>query len=204
MSIRRFALASATLLATAAPVMAQHRQAPMFTIEGGANYQALRGGVFGDLNDGRGAEAQFIVGVSNLALAVGYQRSWHDVVGTAAATGTPRQATLSGFYIEPRLALPFAASNFTPYIYGRGGLLQRAETIQDAEVTSNISQLGGGLGSQIYLAKGIHLNLAGGYQFFRAGKKISDDTRANGGAYVMRAGLTLGGGSSGWARDPGY
>jgi Outer membrane protein beta-barrel domain len=199
MSIRRLALLSASLLSTAAPVLAQQRQAPMFTVEGGANYQALRGSLVGDLNDGRGAEAQVTVGISNLALAVGYQRSWHDVIGASG-----RQATLSGFYVEPRLALPFAASNFTPYLYGRGGLLQRAETISDTEVTSNITQLGGGLGSQIYLAKGVHLNIAGGYQFLRAGKKIADDTRANGGAYVMRAGLTLGGGNSGWARDPGF
>ena len=55
MSIRRVALASAALLTTAAPVMAQQRQAPMFTIEGAANFQALRGNVFSDLNDGRGA-----------------------------------------------------------------------------------------------------------------------------------------------------
>lgn len=197
MSIRRFALASVALLTSAAPVLAQHRQAPMFTIEGNANYQALRGNVFGDLNDGRGAEAQFTVGISNLAISAGYQRSWHDVVGDN------RQATLSGFYIEPRLALPFAASNFTPYVYGRGGVLQRAETIGGDEFKSDVSQLGGGVGSMIYLARGIHLNLAGGYQYLRAGKKIADDTRANGGAYVMRAGLSLGG-SSGWARDPGY
>ncbi|MES3035070.1 MAG: outer membrane beta-barrel protein [Gemmatimonadota bacterium] len=198
MSIRRFALASAALLTVAAPLAAQRRQAPMFTVEGGANYQALRGDVFSDLNDGRGAEAQFTVGISNLSLSAGYQRSWHDVVGTS------RQATLSGFYFEPRLALPFAASNFTPYLYGRGGVLERAESINDEEFTSNVTQLGGGVGSQIYLAKGVHLNLAGGYQFLRAGKKIADDTRANGGAFVMRAGLTLGGNSSGWARDPGY
>ena len=55
----------------------------------------------------------------------------------------------------------------------------------------------------IYLAKGVQLNLAGGYQFLRAGKRIADDTRANGGAFVMRAGLSVGG-NSGWARDPGY
>jgi Outer membrane protein beta-barrel domain len=197
MSIRRFALASVALLTSAAPVLAQHRQAPLFTIEGNANYQALRGNLFGDLNDGRGAEAQLTVGISNLAISAGYQRSWHDVVGTE------RQATLSGFYIEPRLALPFAASNFTPYMYGRGGLLRRAETVQGDEFTSDVTQLGGGVGSMIYLAKGVHLNIAGGYQYLRAGKKIADDTRANGGAYVMRAGLSLGG-SSGWARDPGY
>jgi hypothetical protein len=197
MSIRRFALASVALLTSAAPVLAQYRHAPLFTIEGNANYQALRGNVFGDLNDGRGAEAQLTVGISNLAISAGYQRSWHDVVGA------DRQATLSGFYIEPRLALPFAASNFTPYVYGRGGVLQRAETVLGDEVTSDVTQLGGGVGSMIYLAKGVHLNLAGGYQYLRAGRRISDDTRANGGAYVMRAGLSLGG-SSGWARDPGY
>ncbi len=197
MSNRRFALASIALLTSAAPVMAQHRDAPMFTVEAGANYQALRGNVFNDLNDGRGAEAQFTVGISNLSLSAGYQRSWHDVLGTQ------RQATLSGFYIEPRLALPFAASNFTPYMYGRGGLLERAEVVQDLEYKSNVTQLGGGVGSMIYLAKGVQLNLAGGYQFLRAGKRIADDTRANGGAFVMRAGLSLGG-NGGWARDPGY
>ncbi len=197
MSNRRFALASIALLTSAAPVMAQHRDAPMFTVEAGANYQALRGNVFNDLNDGRGAELQLTVGISNLSLSAGYQRSWHDVLDTQ------RQATLSGFYIEPRLALPFAASNFTPYMYGRGGLLERAEVVQDLEYKSNVTQIGGGLGSMIYLAKGLQLNIAGGYQFLRDGKRIADDTRANGGAFVMRAGLSLGG-NSGWGRDPGY
>lgn len=198
MSIRRLALASAIIAVTAAPLAAQSRQAPMFSIEGNANYQALRGDVYSDLNDGRGAEALFTLGISNLALSAGYQRSWHDVIGTS------RQATLSGFFVEPRLALPFAASNFTPYIYGRGGLLQRAELVNDAEITSTATQMGGGVGSQIHLARGVQLNLAGGYQFMRAGRRIADNTRANGGAFVMRAGLTLGGSASGWARDPGF
>ena len=183
--------------------MAQQRQAPLFTLEAAANYQALRGNVYSDLNDGRGAEAQFTVGISNLAISAGYQRSWHDVIGSAPQSGVPRQATISGFYVEPRLALPLAASNFTPYLYGRGGLLERAETVNNSEFKSNATQLGGGLGSMIYLARGVQLNLAGGYQFLRAGKRIADDTRANGGAFVMRAGLSLGG-NSGWARDPGY
>jgi hypothetical protein len=203
MSIRRASLSAVALLASAAPVMAQQRQAPLFTIEAAANYQALRGNVYSDLNDGRGAEAQFTVGISNLAISAGYQRSWHDVIASAPAGGVPRQATISGFYVEPRLALPLAASNFTPYLYGRGGLLERAETVNNSEFKSNVTQLGGGLGSMIYLARGVHLNLAGGYQFLRAGKRIADDTRANGGAFVMRAGLSLGG-NSGWARDPGY
>lgn len=203
MSIRRVALSALALLASAASVMAQRREVPIFTIEAAANYQALHGNVFSDLNDGRGAEAQLTVGISNLAVSAGYQRSWHDVIGTAPSGGLPRQATISGFYVEPRLALPLAASNFTPYVYGRGGLLERAESINNSEYKSNVTQLGGGLGSMIYLAKGVQLNLAGGYQFLRAGKRIADDTRANGGAFVMRAGLSLGG-NSGWARDPGY
>jgi len=200
MSTRRIALASLfslALLASAAPLLAQQRQAPIFSIEGGANFQALRGDVYSDLNDGRGAEALFTVGISNFALSAGYQRSWHDVAGES------RQATLSGFFVEPRLALPFAASNFTPYLYGRGGLLERAESIGGTEVTSNATQLGGGVGSLIFLAKGVQLNVGGGYQYLRAGRRIADDTRARGGAFVMRAGLTLGG-STGWARDPGF
>lgn len=195
MSIRRLALSAAAVAVALTPLFAQQRQAPSFSVEAGATYQALRGNVLSDLNDGRGAEAQFTVGISNLAVSAGYQRSWHDVAGTS------RQATLSGFFVEPRLALPFAASNFTPYLYGRGGVLERAESVGGVEFTSNITQLGGGAGSLIYLAKGVQLNLGGGYQLLRAGKRIADDTRPNGGSFVMRAGLTLGG-STGWARDP--
>lgn len=198
MSIRRLALSIAAAAIAATPLVAQQRQAPSFSVEAGANFQALRGNVLSDLNDGRGAEAQFTVGISNLAVSAGYQRSWHDV------SGTSRQATLSGFYVEPRLALPFAASNFTPYLYGRGGVLERAESVGGVEFTSNITQIGGGLGSLVYLARGVHLNLGGGYQFLRAGKRIADDTRPNGGSLVVRAGLTLGGGGAGWARDPGF
>ncbi len=198
MSIRRLVLASAALAVAAAPLAAQRRQAPMFTVEANANYQALRGNVYSDLNDGRGAEALFTVNISNLALSAGFQRSWHDVFAAQ------RQATLSGFFVEPRLALPFAASNFTPYVYGRGGVLERSEVVNDEEFASKATQMGGGLGSQIWLAKGVQLNVAGGYQYMRAGTRIADDTRLNGGAFVMRAGLTLGGNASGWARDPGY
>jgi hypothetical protein len=197
MSSRHFSRAALALAVSALPLAAQQRQAPTFSIEGGANYQALRGTLYSDLSDGRGSEAQATLGISNLAVSAGYQRSYHNVIGTAN-----RQATLSGFYVEPRLALPLAASNFTPYLYGRGGLLERSETVGTGAVKSTASQLGGGLGSLIYLAKGVQLNLAGGYQYMRAGRRIADDTRTNGGAFMLRAGLTLG--SSGWARDPGF
>jgi hypothetical protein len=196
MSRVRVLASTSLLLIAATPAVAQHRHSAIFSVEGHSNYQALRGDVFGDLNDGRGAEAQFTVGISNFSLSAGYQRSWHNVIGTE------RQATLSGFYIEPRIALPVAASNFTPYLYGRGGTLQRAEIILDRERTSNVTQMGGGVGSMISLSRNIQLNLTGGYQFLRAGNKIADDTRANGGAFVVRAGVSLG--SSGWARDPGF
>jgi hypothetical protein len=65
-----------------------------------------------------------------------------------------------------------------------------------------VTQLGGGVGSMIYLAKGVQLNLAGGYQFLRGGTRIGDNTRPSGASYLVRAGLSLG--SSGWARDPGF
>jgi len=197
MSHRRLAFTAVALLASAAPLVAQQRQAAIFSVEGGATYNALRGDVYSDLGDGRGADAALTVGISNFSLTGGYQRSWHRVMGTE------RDATLSGFYIEPRLALPFAASNFTPYLYGRGGVLERAETVGGSQVTSTASQLGGGVGSLIDLARGVQLNVGGGYQYLRAGRRIADDTRANGGAFMMRAGLSIGG-SSGWARDPGY
>jgi hypothetical protein len=199
MNTRRIAAASALFALASTSAVAQQRQAPNFSIEGAGAYQALNGNFWNDLNDGRGAEASFTAGISNFSITGGYQRTWHDV---SAASASGRQAVISGYFVEPRLALPFAASNFTPYIYGRAGTLERVETISSTERRERATQLGGGVGTLIYLARGVQLNVGGGYQWLRAGQRLDPSTRPNGGAYVVRAGLTLG--SSGWARDPGY
>lgn len=199
MHTRRLAVASALLALASTSLAAQQRQAPHFSIEGAGSYQALNGNFWNDLNDGRGGEASFTMGISNFSVTGGYQRTWHDVSGT---TATPRQAVISGYFVEPRLALPFAASNFTPYLYGRAGTLERVETVSGADRRERATQLGGGVGTLIYLARGVQLNVGGGYQWLRAGQRLDPSTRPSGGAYVVRAGLTLG--SSGWARDPGY
>ena len=45
MSHRRLAFTAVALLASAAPLVAQQRQAAIFSVEGGATYNALRGDV---------------------------------------------------------------------------------------------------------------------------------------------------------------
>ena len=65
----------------------------------------------------------------------------------------------------------------------RPGFMLAARLEKDVSFVKSRSLL---LVSLIFLAKGVQLNVGGGYQYLRAGKRIADDTRAKGGAFVMR------------------
>src|SRR5205085_11950627 len=55
------------------------------------------------IGDGYGFDAHASVGVSALAIGVGYQRTEHDL------TGTTEHAVYSGYYVEPRVLLDLGA-----------------------------------------------------------------------------------------------
>jgi hypothetical protein len=205
----RLAVTAAAAALVAAPAHAQFRNTPSLAIEASPIYTGVPTRVFTGVGDGRGGEAQVSLGIGNFAIAGGVSRTWHDVtVGAqppiAGLTSTNPGATVTTFFVEPRLALPLGVSNFTPYVFGRAGQsrLQYTNDGDGVGSTRDALMLGAGIGSVVELTKGIALNLGGGYQWHRGGTTLADNSRPSGGGYMIRAGLMLGG--TRWARDPGF
>jgi len=185
------ALAASGATAAAQP-SAQRRSAPTFSVEGGGVYSAYRGGSFGSTNDGGGFDAQANLGVGLFSLGAGYVRTIHDVAGTS------ENAVVSGIFVEPRLALPLAYGNFTPYVLGRVMRVQNRLGSGASETESTGTALGGGLGLLVWLAPGVHLNTSAAYYGMRLTGDASGDRKTGTGA-TLRVGLSLG--ASGWGQN---
>lgn len=204
----RSLLALPAVALLAAPLAAQYRNTPSLSIEANGLYTGVSDKVFPNTGDGRGGEAQVTLGIGNFAISGGVSRTWHDVSASPTiplpGVGAPDGATVTTFFVEPRLALPLGVSNFTPYLFGRAGQANFQYTANENDVGARQKalMLGGGAGMIVELFKGAALNLGGGYQWHRAGSSFGDGSRPSGGGYVVRAGLMLGG--TRWARDPGF
>jgi hypothetical protein len=137
-------------------------------------------------SDASGFEVMGSVGSGVVSLGGGWQRS--TVRRTAAGQGAE---LLDGWFVEPRLALPLAVGNFTPYLLGRAAwLTSRPPATATGTPERAATQLGGGVGTLVWLAPNVQLNTA----------LLLLDTRLDGGApapiagrsFGLRAGLTLG------------
>lgn len=195
----RFVLLSATTLSLVASdaLAAQDRSWPpqhrreraQLALEGSGSLSQLSGNALGSATDGTGFEVMGSVGVSVLSLGGGYQRSTHRVGGG--------DATVDGFFFEPRLALPFVARNFTPFVYGRVSRLDRSIDGEIGSLETRGTGLGAGLGTYLWLAPNIQLSSSVGWNEVRfgdpgpaAGFPIAGRTSGN--SWTVRAGLVLG------------
>jgi hypothetical protein len=187
---------AATLLATV-QAAAQDRSWPpqyrrdraQFALETAGSLAQLRGDALGSATDGAGFDVLASVGVSVLSLGGGYQRATHRVAG--------QDAVVDGFFFEPRVALPFAARNFTPFVFGRAARLERTFRGAGGASLARGTGLGAGVGTYVWLAPNIQLNTSLGWHAQRFG----DDGAAagaplagqrSGEQWTVRAGLTLG------------
>jgi hypothetical protein len=135
------------------PVPQLRRERPMLAFEASGLFSSVRGQALGTAGDGTGFDVMASVGSGMFALGGGYQRSSH------ARVGSTNSAIVDGFFIEPRLALPLATGNFTPYVFGRAARLTRAlESGTDEPRVS--TAIGGGLGTYFWLAENVQLNSA--------------------------------------------
>jgi hypothetical protein len=168
----------------------QHRrERAQFALEGSGSLSQLSGNAVGSATDGTGFEVMGSVGVSVLSLGGGYQRSTHRV-GIS-------DARVDGFFFEPRLALPFVARNFTPFVYGRVSRLDRSVDGEIGSLETRGTGLGAGLGTYLWLAPNIQLSSSVGWNEVRfgdpgpgAGFPITGRTSGNN--WTVRAGLVLG------------
>ena len=165
------------------------RDRAQFALEAAGSLAQLRGEALGSATDGTGFDVLASVGVSVLSLGGGYQRVSHRVGGS--------DATVQGVFFEPRVALPLAARNFTPFVYGRVSRLERRTVAATGNDLASGTGLGAGVGTYVWLAPNIQLNTTVGWQELRFGD--GDNAvgapivgRTTGNAWNVRAGLTLG------------
>jgi hypothetical protein len=169
----------------------QHRHtAPQLSIEAGGLFSTHRGSALGEVSDGTGFDVMGSIGSGMFSLGGGYQRQSHRRAGDG-------DAVVSGAFIEPRLATPFAVGNFTPYLFARGARLTRRVSGGTAERTVSGTAIGGGLGTLFWLAPNIQLNTSLLWQdlrFERAAEVSIPELprRVNGAQWGLRAGVVVG------------
>ncbi len=188
-----------TILTSVLPAIAQaqdrswppqlRRDRPQLALEGAGALSSLSGNAVGSASDGTGFDVLASIGVSVLSLGAGYQRSTHSLGGD--------DAVVQGVFFEPRVALPFAARNFTPFVYGRVSRLERTIDNSLGRVNTNGTGLGAGVGTYVWLAPNVQLNTTVGWTDLRF--SATDDVsifplagRTTGSSWGVRAGLTLG------------
>lgn len=176
--------------ADSVPPAPWERRSPVrFALGGAGLFQSARGGNPG-MSDGGGFDAFGALQVSALSVGVGYQRTEHRLLPSGSG-----RALYHGVFVEPRVSVaPFR--NFTPYVAGRAAFLQlRAPaTTQVQAERHSLTALGAGVGTLVWLAPSVQLDLAGMYTDVRGGRSAALDARGAGpgrGALV-RAGLVLG------------
>jgi hypothetical protein len=178
----------AAIALTAVPAAAQGRRTrPSISLEAGGVYAAYRGSDFELLNAGPGFDAQANIGVNNFSIGGGYLRTTHDVAGS------DNDAVMSGFYVEPRLALDINWGNFTPYLLGR---VARIESSTD-DLAATGTSLGGGVGLLMWIAPGTQINSSVAYSATRLTADSGAHTTGDG--LTLRLGISLFG--TGWGRD---
>jgi opacity protein-like surface antigen len=176
---------------TVPPAPWERRSVVRFAVGGGGLFQTARGANLSRVGDGGGFDAFGALQVSALAVGVGYQRTTHSL----RASGMGR-AVYDGVFVEPRLSVaPFR--NFTPYVAGRASFLrQRVEGSSQFQADRrSLTALGAGVGTLVWLAPSVQLDLAGMYSDVRGGSRTATAgvfTGGTGSGAVLRAGLILG------------
>lgn len=168
----------------------QHRRERVqLALEASGFLSQLSGNAVGSATDGTGFEIMGSVGVSVLSLGGGFQRSAHRLGAS--------DARIDGVFFEPRLALPFVARNFTPFVYGRVARLDRSVDGEIGSLETRGTGLGAGVGTYLWLAPNIQLSSAVGWNEVRFGDPGSAAGfpiagRTSGNNWTVRAGVVLG------------
>ena len=198
-AVAALAVVSLIVLPTVADAQSQRswppqhrRERPQLALEASGFFSTQRGEPLGAVGDGSGFDVMGSIGSGMFSLGGGYQYQTHRRL-------TSGSAVVDGAFIEPRIAMPLAVGNFTPYVFARGARLTRRvhdTAIGDEERTVSGTAVGGGFGTLFWLAPNIQLNTSLLWQdmrFDRASQlPILSNSRAEGSQWGLRAGLTLG------------
>ena len=136
---------AATLLAVS-NANAQSRQ--FLSVQGSGLLTSLSGDAFDRLRIGTGVggELQVRVNPSFFSLGAGVQVTRHS----STSQGLSNRMTLTGFFLEPRYAIPLDNRIVRPYVAGRIALLRQTTDLEDIGTTflvkASATAIGGGGG----------------------------------------------------------
>jgi hypothetical protein len=176
---------------TVPPAPWERRSPVRFALGAGGLYQSARGSSAARVADGGGFDAFGALSVSAFALGVGYQRAEQRLPGTGSG-----RAVYDGVFVEPRVSVAPARS-FSPYVAGRVAFLRQRVPASSAYAADrrSLTALGAGIGTLVWLAPSVQLDLAGMYTDVRSGRDADASGRftgGTGGGATLRAGLVLG------------
>ena len=164
---------------------------------------APSGDAYEGMSSGIGFEGQLRYTPSAFSLGAGYQQSGHDVdMGVEFGT---EDATISGFFIEPRYVLAVGSDAWAPYISARLARLTQAADVTvddiDVEISASGTQLNLGGGALIRLASRVNLDLGLTYgkidfddgEISAEGETfVVEGSGGSGNNLVLRVGVTVG------------
>jgi hypothetical protein len=199
MDLRRVALLLMGSVTLVAETSAQSRQ--FLSVQGSALLTSLHGDAFDLLRIGTGLGGEFQLRINPGAFSVGagVQYTKHSSTGQ----GLSNDMTLTGFFIEPRYAIPIASRIVRPYLAGRIAFLNQKTDLEDVTTTFQVKAsaiaLGGGGGfvarinSNVNFDLGVALTSAdfGTFEY----RDTGDDSGLDAGSgmlYVVKAGLNIG------------
>ena len=173
----------------------QAQSAQPYSLQASGLFNAILGGLFTNLQDGWGAEAQFRYTPGALSVGAGFQFTYHELEGRT------EDASLYGGFIEPRYRIHVGSNVVAPYISARLALLKMGFTGGDLSLSSVFLQLNGGAGLLFRLSSRLNLDLGASFGFDRLGsgtltsKASGSATRipsTSGSNAVIRLGLAVG------------
>lgn len=164
---------------------------------------APSGDAYEGMSSGIGFEAQVRYTPSAFSLGAGYQSSSHDVeMGPEFGT---IDATISGFFVEPRYVISVGSDAWAPYLSARIARLTQAADLTiddiDVEISASGTQLNLGGGALVRLSSRVNLDLGLTYgkidfddgEISAEGETfVVEGTGGSGNNLVLRAGVTLG------------
>jgi hypothetical protein len=173
----------------------QAQSAQPYSLQASGVFNAILGGLFTNLHDGWGTEAQFRYTPGALSVGAGFQITFHDLEARTES------ASLYGGFIEPRYRIYAGSNVVAPYASARVSLLKMSFTGGDLSLSSLLVQLNGGGGILIRMSSRLNLDLGAsvGYNHLgrgtlssKSGETTLPIASTSGSTAVVRLGLVVG------------
>jgi hypothetical protein len=171
------------------------QSAQPYSLQASGLFNAILDGLFTNLQDGWGAEAQFRYTPGALSVGAGFQFTFHNLEART------EDATLYGGFIEPRYRIYAGSNVVAPYLSARLSVLKMGFSGGDLSLSSIFTQLNGGGGLLIRLGSRLNMDVGASFGYnrlgsgtltSRSGGTAVEIPSTSGSNAVIRLGLAIG------------